>query len=54
MGKLFTGFVVGIMVSSVGFNGVAQIGNRAVQTIQSIAVSTSQPEPQQTQTDYRY
>jgi hypothetical protein len=41
MSKFLTGLVVGILVATVGFNGVAQLGNRAVQSIQSFALSNS-------------
>lgn len=37
MSKFFFGIVVGVMLSTVGFNGMAQMGNRAIDAIQSFS-----------------
>ena len=37
MPKFLTGIVVGIILSSVGFNGLANLGNRAINGIESFA-----------------
>ena len=34
MSKLIIGFVLGLIVASVGFSGIARIADRGVQTIQ--------------------
>jgi hypothetical protein len=34
MSKLIIGFVLGLVVASVGFSGIARIADRGVQTIQ--------------------
>jgi hypothetical protein len=41
MSKFIFGVVVGVILSTVGFNGMAQIGNRAIDGIQSFATSAS-------------
>jgi hypothetical protein len=41
MSKFITGIIVGIVLSTVGFNGLANLGNNAVQTIQSTAQSAN-------------
>jgi len=41
MSKFFFGIVVGVMLSTVGFNGMANMGNRAIDGIQSFANSTA-------------
>jgi len=41
MNNFLTGVVVGILVATVGFNGVAELGNRAVQSIQSFALNNA-------------
>lgn len=41
MNNFLIGAVVGIVVSTVGFNGAANIGNSAIQSIQSFALSQS-------------
>jgi len=38
MSKFFIGVVVGIILSTVGFNGLANLGNRVVNGIESFAV----------------
>lgn len=35
MSKLIIGFVLGLIVASVGFSGIARIADRGVQTIQN-------------------
>ena len=37
MSKFIIGVVTGIMLSTVGFNGLANLGNRAVHYIESFA-----------------
>lgn len=32
--KFITGFVIGIVIATVGFSGIAQLADRGVQTIQ--------------------
>jgi hypothetical protein len=39
--KFTIGIVTGIVLSTVGFNGLANLGNNAVQTIQSTAQSAN-------------
>lgn len=39
MSKFFIGIITGIVLSTVGFNGLANLGNKAVQTIQTTAQS---------------
>jgi uncharacterized membrane protein YtjA (UPF0391 family) len=34
MSKLIIGFVLGLIVASVGFSGIARIADRGIQTIQ--------------------
>jgi hypothetical protein len=34
MSKFFIGFVLGLMVATVGFSGIARIADRGIQTIQ--------------------
>jgi len=46
MSKFFVGIVVGIVLATVGFNGMAQLGNRAVQGIQSFTLNNSVPDHQ--------
>jgi len=41
MSNFLMGIVAGIVLATVGFNGMAQMGNRAVQGIQSFAQSSS-------------
>lgn len=41
MNNFIIGAVVGVVIATVGFNGAAQIGNRAVQSIQSFALDQS-------------
>lgn len=41
MGKFLFGIVTGIVIATVGFNGIAAIGNRAVQGIQDFAENAS-------------
>ena len=41
MSKFFFGIVVGVILSTVGFNGMANMGNRAIDGIQSFASSTA-------------
>jgi|DEB0MinimDraft_3_1074331.scaffolds.fasta_scaffold807393_1 hypothetical protein len=41
MTKFLIGVVAGIVLATVGFNGMAQLGNRAVQGIQSFAQSST-------------
>jgi hypothetical protein len=41
MSKFITGIIVGIVLSTVGFNGLANLGNKAVYTIQSTAESAN-------------
>ena len=41
MNNFIIGVVVGVILSTVGFNGMAQIGNRAIDGIQSFATSTA-------------
>jgi len=42
MSKFVIGVIVGIVLSTVGFNGIAQMGNRAIGGIQSFAQNTAQ------------
>ena len=35
MSKILIGFVLGLIVASVGFSGIARIADRGVQTIQT-------------------
>jgi hypothetical protein len=42
MNNFIVGIIVGIVISTVGFNGLANLGNKAVQTIQSTAQSANQ------------
>jgi hypothetical protein len=35
MSKFFIGFVMGLVVASVGFSGIARIADKGVQTIQN-------------------
>ena len=37
MTKFFFGIVTGIVLATVGFNGIAQMGNRAIDSVQSFA-----------------
>ena len=39
MSKFLIGIVVGIILSAVGFNGIANLGNRAVNGIETFATS---------------
>jgi len=39
MNKFIVGVVVGIILSTVGFNGIANLGNRAVNSIETFAQS---------------
>ena len=39
MNKFVVGVVVGIILSTVGFNGIANLGNRAVNSIETFAQS---------------
>ena len=39
MNNLIIGIILGIVLSTVGFNGVANLGNRAIQSIESFATS---------------
>ena len=41
MSNFLFGIVAGIVLATVGFNGMAQMGNRAVQGIQSFAQSSA-------------
>lgn len=41
MNNFIIGLVVGVILSTVGFNGMAQMGNRAIDGIQSFASSTA-------------
>lgn len=41
MSNFFVGIVVGVVLSTVGFNGMANMGNRAIDGIQSFASSTA-------------
>jgi hypothetical protein len=41
MFKFLTGIIIGIIISSVGFNGLATAGNKAVNGVKSFAVSVS-------------
>ena len=41
MSKFIVGIITGIILSTVGFNGLANLGNNAVQMIQSTAQSAS-------------
>ena len=42
MTKLFIGFVLGLVVATVGFSGVARIFDRGVQTIQNTSKDLAQ------------
>lgn len=37
MNNFIIGLVAGIVLATVGFNGIAQMGNRAVQSIESFS-----------------
>ena len=37
MTKFLIGIVTGIVLATVGFNGIAQMGNRAIDSVQSFA-----------------
>jgi hypothetical protein len=37
MSKFFIGVVTGVILSTVGFNGIANLGNRAVNGIETFA-----------------
>ena len=37
MSKFFIGIVVGIILSTVGFNGIANLGNRVVNGVETFA-----------------
>jgi len=39
MTKFLIGIVTGIILSTVGFNGLANLGNRTIHTIESLAQS---------------
>jgi hypothetical protein len=39
MNNLILGIILGIVLSTVGFNGLANVGNRAIHTIESFATS---------------
>ena len=41
MSKFIIGTITGIVLSTVGFNGLANLGNNAVQMIESTAQSAS-------------
>ena len=41
MNNFIVGIIVGIVLSTVGFNGLANLGNNAVQMIESTAQSAS-------------
>ena len=41
MSNFLFGIVTGIVIATVGFNGIATIGNRTVQGIQTFAQSAS-------------
>jgi len=41
MTNFFVGLVAGIVLATVGFNGMANMGNRAIDGIQSFAQNTS-------------
>ena len=38
MSKFFVGVIIGVILSTVGFNGVANLGNRMIHGVQSFAV----------------
>lgn len=42
MKNLIIGIIIGIVLSTVGFNGLANIGNKAVQSIENFAQETNQ------------
>lgn len=39
MNNLILGIILGIVLSTVGFNGLANVGNRVIYTIESFATS---------------
>jgi hypothetical protein len=39
MTNFITGIIVGIVLSTVGFNGLADLGNRAINTVENAAQS---------------
>jgi hypothetical protein len=41
MNNFLIGIVAGVVLATVGFNGMAQLGNRAVQSIQSFALNNA-------------
>ena len=41
MFKFVSGIILGVILSSVGFNGLAQFGNKTINGIQSFAVTVS-------------
>ena len=41
MSKFIVGIITGIVLSTVGFNGLANLGNNAVQMIESTAESAN-------------
>jgi len=38
MTKFIIGIITGIILSTVGFNGIANLGNKGISTIQTIAI----------------
>ena len=37
MSKFFVGVIIGVILSTVGFNGIANLGNRAINGIETFA-----------------